>query len=139
MNAYYVTTDMLTGLANNGNTEETIHMPQDQLKTRPEIDDVVCHNLDGEALKEALFIIENIREHNMKINWSSVNIWSVQYKRKHVCDLRIDKGSLHIGQVSGVLAIRVTNMSYDRESINRLIESLRDSIVGTQEPNYAFQ
>jgi len=75
----------------------------------------------------------------MKIKWSSVNIWSVQYKRKHVCDLRIGKGSLHIGQVSGVLAIRVTNMSYDRDSINRMIEALRDSIVRVQEPNYAFQ
>ena len=110
-----------------------------QLEARPAIDDVICHYLDGEALKEALFIIDNIREHKMKIKWSSVNVWSVSYKRKHVCDLRVDNNSLHIGQVSGVLAIRVTNMSYDRESLNRLIEALRDSITGKQEPELVLQ
>jgi len=110
-----------------------------QIKTRPKIDDVVCHQLDGDTLKEALFIIDNIREHKMKIKWSSVNVWLVSYRGKHVCDIRIGNDSLHIGQVSGVLAIRVTNMSYDRESLNRLIEALRDSISGAQEPVYALQ
>ena len=110
----------------------------DQTLRKPMIDDVVCHQLDGEALKDALFIIDNIREHKMKIKWSSVNVWSVKYKRKHVCDLRIGYDSLHIGPVSGVLAIRVTDMSFDHESLSRLIEALRDSITGTQEPVYAL-
>ena len=115
------------------------HMAQDQLDNKPMIDNVICHYLDGEALKDAMFIIDNIREHNMKIHWSSVNTWTVQYKRKHVCDLKIDKNSLHIGPVSGVLAIRVTDMSYDHESLHRLIEALRDSIKGGQEPVFAMQ
>ena len=112
----------------------------EQVDNRPKIiDDVICHYLDGQALKEALFVIDNIREHKMKIKWSSVNVWSVRYKRKHVCDLRLDKNSLHIGPVNDVLGIRITNMSYDHDSLNRLIEALRDSIVGTQEPVLAHQ
>jgi len=110
-----------------------------QKKTKPQIDDVICQYLDGNTLKDALYIINNIREHEMKIKWASYNVWKVQYKRKHVCDLKIDKGSLHIGQVSGVLAIRVTNMSYDRESLNRMIEALRDSIAGSHDPIPAMQ
>jgi len=110
-----------------------------QKKAKPQIDDVICKYLDGESLKEAVYIINNIREHDMKIKWSAYNVWTVSYKRKHVCELRIDKGSLHIGQVSGVLAIRVTSMSYDRESINRMIEALRDSIAGVREPVLAMQ
>jgi len=120
-------------------TAKAMVQAHEQLEAKPVIDDVICHYLDGETLKEALFIIDNIREHNMKIKWSSVNVWSVSYKRKHVCDLRIENNSLHIGQVSGVLAIRVTNMSYDRESLNRLIEALRDSITGKQEPELVLQ
>jgi len=110
-----------------------------QKKTKPQIEDVICQYLDEKTLKDALYIINNIREHDMKIKWSSYNVWAVQYKRKHVCDLRIDKGSLHIGKVSDVLAIRVTNMSYDRDSLNRLIEALRDSVTGTQELVPAMQ
>jgi len=120
-------------------TETAVHM-YEQVDTRPKIiDDVICHYLDGQALKEALFVIDNIREHKMKIKWSAMNVWSVWYKRKHVCDLRIDKDSLHIGPVSDVLAIRITNMSYDHDSLNRLIESLRDSIAGVAEPVPAHQ
>jgi len=122
-----------------GYIQEFMPTTRDQVDKKPKIDDVICHYLDGEALKDALFVIDNIREHQMKIRWSSANVWTVQYKRKHVCDLRIENGSLQIGQVSGVLAIRVTNMAYDRETLNRLIEALRDSITGTQEPVFAMQ
>ena len=119
--------------------DSTVHM-YEQVDNRPKIiDDVICHYLDGQALKEALFVIDNIREHKMKIKWSTVNVWSVWFKRKHVCDLRIDKDSLHIGPVNDVLGIRITNMSYDHDSLNRLIEALRDSITGTQEPVLAHQ
>jgi len=116
-----------------------VHM-YEQVDNRPKIiDDVICHYLDGQALKEALFVIDNIREHKMKIKWSAVNVWSVWFKRKHVCDLRLNQDSLHIGPVNDVLGIRITNMSYDHDSLNRLIEALRDSIAGTQEPVLAHQ
>ena len=110
-----------------------------QKKTKPPIEDILCQYLDDESLKQALYITNNIHEHNMIIKWKSCNVWTVKYKRKHVCDLKIEKGALHIGEVSGVLAIRVTNKSYDRDSINRLIGSLKNSIASTQEPILALQ
>ena len=122
------------------NRNDSMAHMYEQVDNRPKIiDDVICHYLDGQALKEALFVIDNIREHNMKIKWSTVNVWSVWFKRKHVCDLRLDKDSLHIGPVNDVLGIRITNMSYDHDSLNRLIEALRDSIAGTREPVLANQ
>jgi len=112
----------------------------EQVDDRPKIiDDVICHYLDGQALKEALFVIDNIRDHKMKIKWSKVNVWSVSYKRKHVCDLRIDKDSLHIGPVNDVLGIRITNMAYDHDSLNRMIRAIRDSIAVNAEPVLAHQ
>ena len=112
----------------------------EQVDNRPKIiDDVICHYLDGQALKEAMFVIDNIRDHKMKIKWSKYNVWSVRYKRKHVCDLRIERDALHIGPVNDVLGIRITNMSYDHDSLNRLIRNLRDSIAVTHEPILAHQ
>jgi len=120
------------------NTDSRLSADEQQ-RARPRIDDIVCQYLDGEKLKDALFIIDNILEHKMKIKWSSVNVWSVQYKRKHVCDLRIENDSLRIGKVSDILATRVKKMSYDPENMNRFIDVLKESIVGTQEINYALQ
>jgi len=119
-------------------TEENPKMSQ-QAEKRPSIDDVICHAVDGEMLKEALFVIDNIRENKMKIKWSSVNMWSVTYRRRHVCDLIIENGSLTIGPVSGVLATRVKAASKNRESMEKLIAALRYSIAGEQEASYALQ
>ena len=102
----------------------------EQSVSRPSIDEVLCNTLDGETLKEALFIIDNIRENNMKIKWSSVNVWTVRYKRKHVCDLKIDRGALTIGQISEVLATRVKNMPYNPENNNPLLDALKDLVSG---------
>ena len=68
------------------------HSHENQMDTRPSIDDAVCHYLDGKALKDALRFIENIRKNKMKIKWSSVNTWSVYHKRKHVSDIKIGNG-----------------------------------------------
>ena len=118
--------------------EITNHEMYEQVSSRPAIDDVVCHKLDGSALKNALFIIDNIRENKMKIKWSSVNVWSVRYKRRHVCDLRIERGSLVIGQVSEILATRVRNLPYNPKSLNPLLDALRDFTTNTQEATYAM-
>jgi len=133
----YVTPDMSTGIIINGEQAGTKPTYHEQLDTRPAIDDVICHYVDGKALKDALFIVDNIREHKMKIRWTAVNVWTVQYKRKHVCDLRIENGTLRIGQVSGILATRVTNMSKNTENMEWLIDALRNPVAGTQEASYA--
>jgi len=117
----------------NSITDTDIHLAQEQVNSKPGIDNVICHALDGEALKEALFIIGNIRENKMRIKWSAVNVWSVRYKFKHVCDLSISKNSLVIGPVNDVLATRVKNMSYTHENISWLIDALRNPVKDTQE------
>ena len=133
----YVTSDLFSimyyGNALLRSSRKTDTSAERQLRIKPEIDDVVCHHLDGDTLKEALFIIDNIRENDMKIKWSSINMWSVRYKGKHVCDLRIQNDSLTIGPVNDILATRVKNMSYSQENMKQLIDALRDSITGSPE------
>ena len=131
--------DMFYGIVINGNTEDNSHVISRQPETKPSIDDVICHAVDGEMLKDALFVIDNIRENNMKIKWAFVNVWSVKYKGKHVCDLRIENGSLVIGPVSGVLTTRVKVASRSKESLAELIAALRDSMAGAQKVSYAMQ
>ena len=123
-----------TSNGNNGTTPSA----HEQLDTKPAIDNVICHYLDGETLKEALFIIDNIRENNMKIKWTSINVWSVLYKRKHVCNLYIYNGALSIGPISGVLATRVTGTQQNQENIMQMIGALRSSVTSMQEANYAL-
>ena len=130
--------DLLLGLVLSENGNISISPDHEQFRTRPAIDDVICHKLDDETLKEALFIIDNIRENNMKIKWSSINVWSVQYKHKHVCDLRIEKGNLAIGKVSDILVTRVKNMTYDPKTANPLFDALIDMVNGEQKA-YATQ
>jgi len=109
-----------------------------QRKSRPAIDGIICHQLEGDALKEALFIVDNIEENKMKITWSSLNVWSVRYGRKHVCDLRIENGSLVIGQLSEALITRVKDKSRNKENMMQLIDAMRNALTHTQEA-YAMQ
>ena len=128
-----MTASMVYGSSFDNYKAEVIHQSYVQSNTKPDIDGAVCHKLEGDALKDALFVIDNIRENKMKIVWSSGNTWSVKYRRKHVCDLRIEKDSLSIGPVNDVLATRVRNMSNNQESIEQIIEALRNSIAGSKE------
>ena len=109
-----------------------------QKESRLSIDEAVCHQLEGNALKDSLFIIDNIIENKMKINWSSYNVWSVQYKRKHVCDLSIVKGSLVIGEISEALITYVKTKSRNQESLMQLIETMLSTMPRTQKA-YAMQ
>ena len=128
-----ITASMLNGVSFDTYKEEVIHQSYKQASTKPDINNVVCHKLDGDALKDALFVIDNIRENKMKIKWSAVNTWSVTYRFKHVCDLKITNDSLSIGPVNDVLATRVKRMSQNQESITELIDALRDSMTGAKE------
>ena len=128
-----ITASMIYGSSFDSYKEEIIHQSYKLERTRPEIEMAICHKLEGDALKDALFVIDNIRENKMKIKWSAGNTWSVQYKRKHVCDLTIEKGILNIGPVSDVLSTRVKRMSHNQESIEQLIDALRDSMTGAKE------
>jgi len=129
----YETSGFYTGVAPNGEYGEQELLASRQSDSRPKIDDVICHYLEGENQKDAFFVIDNIRENKMKIKWSAANTWTVTYKRKHVCDLKISQGMLIIGPVSEVLAIRVKDMSYSRENMKRLVDALRSGVAVPQE------
>ena len=128
-----ITASMVHGSPIDNHKEEMIHQSYNQSTTKPGINDVICHKLDGDALKDALFIIDNILENKMKIKWSAVNTWAVKYKHKYVCDLKIKNDNLVIGPVNDVFATRVKQMSHNQESIVHFIETLRDSITGAKE------
>ena len=111
---------------------ETTPTAATQLEIKHNIDTVICHSLDGSALKEALFVIDNIRENKMKIKWFSVNVWTVRYKGRYVCDLRIENGALIIGEISGVLATRVKTVPHSPVTVERFMNALRDSLTAGQ-------
>jgi len=98
----------------------------EQPENRPKIDDIICHYIDGENLKEALFIIDNIRENHMKIKWTAVNTWSVTFRMKHVCDLKIVNGNLVIGKLSEVLITRVKDKARNPEALAPLFNAMRE-------------
>jgi len=134
----YETSGFYTGVQSNGDYGEQELLAPVQATSRPKIDDVICHYLEGEKEKDAFFVVDNIRDNKMKIKWFSPNTWAVTYRRKHVCDLTIANGILNIGPVSEVLATRVKNMSYNKENMKRLVDALTSSITGPQEA-YAIQ
>ena len=106
---------------------------QEQLLSRPEIDDVVCHYLDGETLKKALQFIDNVYSGGMKIKWSNVNVWSVHYRFKHICDIAIERGVLKVHQISNNTDVQNTQFVYDTESMKRVTSVLRSVLFGNQE------
>ena len=103
---------------------------ENQERHRPNIETAICQTLEGNAQKEALFIIDNIRDNKMKIKWSSVNVWTVKFRGRHVCDLTVVHGSLRIGHVSDVLATRVNRMSNDFEQAKRFMDAIANSTAG---------
>ena len=128
MNNYVITTAALVSLAP-GLIEETKHTSPEQVSARPNIDDVVCHLLEGNALKDALVFIDNIRANRMKIRWSSVNVWSVHYKHKHVCDIRLEKGSWNVSQISEHINTQEDYFPNSSERMIWLSRELKDSIT----------
>jgi len=126
MNNHIITTAALLNLAP-GYTEETKHTSPEQVSARPDIDDVVCHVLEGNALKDALVFIDNIRANRMKIRWSSVNVWSVHYKHKHVCDIRLEKGSWSVSQINEHINTQEDYFPNNSERMILLSRALKDS------------
>ena len=131
MNAHVMSNATLVSLAPNY-VDETRHLSAEQVIARPEIDDVVCHLLEGDALKDALIFIDNIRANRMKIRWSSVNVWSVYHKHTHVCDIRLEKGSWSASQVSDQYNARVYYFSDSSECMIWLAREFRDTATEDQ-------
>jgi len=70
-----------------------VTMNEEQKTTKPKIEDVINHFVDGETLKNAMAFIAYLRENNMNPRWASANSWRVTGKKsKPIC--RIDLGGL---------------------------------------------
>ena len=108
------------------------HLSWRQKKVRPRIENVMCHLLDGAALKDALTFVEKIRTNGMKIKWTSVNTWRVTFKRKHVCDIIIDKGSWSVNYVSEYICSRESYIPYSPSRMRCKLEALKNVVLGTQ-------
>lgn len=104
---------------------------QEQRIERPNIEDVVCHYLDGDTLKGALAFINNVYVNKMKIRWVDVNAWTVHYRWKHICDIVIEKGVLKVQYVQHYVP-EEDHYVHDAESMMNLITTLRSAVVGPQ-------
>jgi len=101
-----------------------------QNDVKPAIDDIVCHYLDGTMLKNALNFVDYIRASKMKIKWSAVNVWSVNYKSKHVLDIVVKEGSWYVRLVFDHIGRSFGLSEYEKEAIRGLIATLRVSMPG---------
>jgi len=131
MNYHVMSNATLTSLAPHF-VDETRHLSAEQVNAHPEIDDVVCHLLEGNELKDALIFIDNVRANRMKIRWSAVNVWSVYYKHMHVCDIRLEKGSWSVSQNSEHIDGRVYYFSDSSECMIWLARELKGTVTEDQ-------
>jgi hypothetical protein len=115
-----------------GSSRKERHLRHEQIETRPKIDDAVCHYLEGEALKDALIFIDNIRASKMKIKWATVNVWSVHYRHKHVCDIRLENGSWSVSYDCVNKNSREDYAPYNVEGVMWLVGALNNAVAGRQ-------
>jgi len=60
-----------------------------QKATKPKIEDVMPHYLDGDTLKSALDFIAYLRESKTNPSWAVHNKWSASNKGKVLCQIRL--------------------------------------------------
>lgn len=72
--------------------EGNVSLYQEQKNVRPLIEDVIRNYLDGENEKNAKDFISFLRFNKMPPQWASANSWSVSYKNKRVCYIKLGDG-----------------------------------------------
>ncbi|MCL2222109.1 MAG: hypothetical protein FWC20_07670 [Oscillospiraceae bacterium] len=117
--------------------EDRFNNQKRQPDIKPEIDEVVCHTLEGDNLKDALNFIDNIRASRMKIEWSSINVWSVYRGFRHVMDIKVANNSWSITLLLDHAKSRRAHFSSETEGVRKLINSLRNSVGSQRETQYA--
>ena len=113
-------------------SKEERHSRWRQKKVRPRFEDVVCHLLDGVALKDALIFVEKIRAGGMKVKWTAFNTWKVTLNRKLVCEIKIENDTWSVNYVSGHVNTRNTYIPYSPSRMKCKFEALKDVVFGTQ-------
>jgi len=99
----------------------------EQQDAKPMIDDVICHYLDGNTLKDALSFIDYVRASKMKIKWTAANVWSVRYKGKHVLDIIVSADSWKVRLVYNHVTTNHVFNRNDAENIRNLLNTLGSS------------
>ena len=131
-----VTPAVFTGMMQTEN-EDRNYDPRRQTYTKPEIDEVVCHTLEGDTLKDALNFIDNIRASKMKIEWSSINVWSVHRGFKHIMDIRVASNTWNITLLLDHAESGEAYISGEMERVRKLITALKNSVSSQREAQYA--
>jgi len=125
---YGLSTTAVFPLIRQEGNEDSWENPRTQNHTKPDIDEAVCHTLEGDALKEALNFIDNIRASKMKIEWSSVNVWAVYRGFSHVMDIQVANNTWNITLLLNHATSGASYFSSEREGVRRLINSLKNSV-----------
>jgi hypothetical protein len=71
---------------------------KEQKKTKPMIEDVMPHYLDGGRLKNALEFIAYLRENKIKPVWAITNGWKAVYKGKTLYYIRLPLYEAHFNR-----------------------------------------
>jgi len=129
-----VMADTFSGMSNENGISGLSQLAFEQENRKPAIDNVICQYLDGNMLKNALNFIDYVRAAKMKIKWSAVNVWSVNYKGKHVLDIIVKNDSWSVRLVFDHVAKTFGLSKHDVESIRSLVGTLRVSMPRYLEP-----
>ena len=68
---------------------ENLSLAKAQQKTKPNIEDIMNENLDGDILKNALGFVGFLRANKMTPRWTATNAWWVKYKGKNLISIRV--------------------------------------------------
>ncbi|MCL2249487.1 MAG: hypothetical protein FWC13_09465 [Oscillospiraceae bacterium] len=111
--------------------------PKNQTHTKPQIDEVVCHTLEGDTLKDALNFIDNIRASKMKFEWSAINVWSVHRGFKHIMDVKVANGTWNITLLLDHAKSENLYSGAEMEGVRKLVNSLRSPVGVPSTTQYA--
>ena len=130
---YGLSTTTVFPLIRRTDNEDSWGNPRTQNHTRPEIDEAMCHTLEGNELKEALNFIDNIRASKMKIEWSSINVWAVYRGFRHVMDIKVANNTWNITLLLDHATSGASHFGSEREGVRKLINSLKNSVSTQKE------
>jgi hypothetical protein len=85
---------------------------EEQKAVKPKIEDVAGDYLSGDKLQELLGFAAFLRDNKLTPRWQSVNSWSVKYKNKLVCYVKINA---HFGEAYVEGSWFVSHSNFTRE------------------------
>jgi len=97
----------------------------EQVKIKPQIEDIINIHLDGDIRKNILDIVAYLRENNMPLKWYSHNGWAAKYKGGIICQIILTFGTYLTHSW-----IVIPNLIHRKEYEDQIIsEGLQDFIL----------